>query len=134
MFLRLCLPVPPIDFIAVPPRSGVAERALGRLDGITVPLPSQELFLSADVRKEGVLSSWIEGTQSTLWDLLRYETDAQAGQPIDEIREVSDSATLSELERLGIVEEVTGRRRGRVFAYRGYLAILNEGMDPIAAG
>jgi Fic family protein len=44
------------------------------------------------------------------------------------------NAALADLERLGIVEEVTGRRRGRVFAYRGYLAILSEGTEPLADG
>ena len=42
------------------------------------------------VRKEAVLSSQIEGTQSTLTDLLRFETEVQAGQPVDDIREVSN--------------------------------------------
>jgi len=41
------------------------------------------------------------------------------------------NAALADLERLGILEEVTGRRRGRVFGYRQYLAILNEGTDPL---
>jgi len=41
------------------------------------------------------------------------------------------NAALSDMQRLGIVEEVTGRRRGRVFGYRGYLAILNEGTAPL---
>jgi Fic family protein len=41
------------------------------------------------------------------------------------------NAALADLERLGIVEEVTGRRRGRVFGYRRYLAILSEGTDPL---
>ena len=41
------------------------------------------------------------------------------------------NAALADLERLGIVEEVTGRRRGRVFGYRGYLAILSEGTEPL---
>lgn len=40
------------------------------------------------------------------------------------------NAALADLERLGIVEEVTGKRRGRVFAYKGYLAILSEGTEP----
>jgi Fic family protein len=44
------------------------------------------------------------------------------------------NAALADLERLGIVQEVTGRRRGRVFAYRRYLAILNEGTDPLPSG
>lgn len=42
------------------------------------------------MRKEAVLSSQIEGTQSPLTDLLRFETEAQASQPIDDIREVSN--------------------------------------------
>lgn len=54
------------------------------------------------VRKEAVLSSQIEGTQSTLSDLLRFETEAQAGEPIDDIREVSNyvDAMMFGLERL----------------------------------
>ena len=65
-------------------------------------LPRQELFLYMYVRKEAVLSSQIEGTQSTLTDLLRFETEAQAGQPIDDIREVSNyvDAMMYGLERL----------------------------------
>ena len=43
------------------------------------------------------------------------------------------NAALADLESLGIVEEVTGRRRGRVFSYRTYLDILNEGTDPLPA-
>ena len=83
-------PEPPIDVLFLLERLSVAERALGRLDGITMLLPRQELFLYMYVRKEAVLSSQIEGTQSTLSDLLRFETEAQAGQPIDDIREVSN--------------------------------------------
>ena len=95
-------PTPSIDVIGLLTRLSVAERALGRLDGITVLLPSQELFLYMYVRKEAVLSSQIEGTQSTLSDLLRYETEAQVGQPIDDIREVSNyvDAMMFGLERL----------------------------------
>src|SRR6185437_9798856 len=72
------------------------------LDGITVLLPRQELFLYMYVRKEAVLSSQIEGTQSTLTDLLRFETEAEAGQLIDDIREVSNyvDAMMFGLERL----------------------------------
>jgi len=42
------------------------------------------LFLYMYVRKEAVLSSQIEGTKSTLSDLLRFETEAQEGEPIDD--------------------------------------------------
>jgi Fic family protein len=95
-------PEPSIDVLSLLERLSVAERALGRLDGITMLLPRQELFLYMYVRKEAVLSSQIEGTQSTLSDLLRFETEAQAGQPVDDIREVSNyvDAMMYGLERL----------------------------------
>jgi Fic family protein len=95
-------PNPPVEIMSLLPKLSLAERALGRLDGITVLLPRQELFLYMYVRKEAVLSSQIEGTQSTLSDLLRFETEAQAGQPIDDIREVSNyvDAMMYGLERL----------------------------------
>jgi Fic family protein len=95
-------PAPPIDVLGLLNPLSLAERALGRLDGITMLLPRQELFLYMYVRKEAVLSSQIEGTQSTLSDLLRFETGAQEGQPIDDIREVSNyvDAMLYGLERL----------------------------------
>jgi len=95
-------PDPPIDVLGLLERLSVAERAVGRLDGITMLLPRQELFLYMYVRKEAVLSSQIEGTQSTLSDLLRFEAEAQAGQPIDDVREVSNyvDAMMYGLERL----------------------------------
>jgi Fic family protein len=95
-------PEPPIDILSLLDRLSRAERALGRLDGITMLLPRQELFLYMYVRKEAVLSSQIEGTQSTLSDLLRFETEAQAGEPVDDIREVSNyvDAMMYGLERL----------------------------------
>lgn len=95
-------PVPALDLGTLLPKLVAAERALGRLDGITVLLPRQELFLYMYVRKEAVLSSQIEGTQSTLADLLRFESQAQAGDPIDDVREVSNyvDALLYGLHRL----------------------------------
>lgn len=95
-------PEPAVDVMGLLPKLIAAERALGRLDGVTMLLPRQELFLYMYVRKEAVLSSQIEGTQSTLSDLLRFETEAQAGQPIDDIREVSNyvDAMMYGLERL----------------------------------
>jgi Fic family protein len=95
-------PSPEIDLLPLLKRLSAADRALGRLDGAAVLLPRQELFLYMYVRKEAVLSSQIEGTQSTLADLLRFETEAQSGQPIDDIREVSNyvDAMMYGLERL----------------------------------
>ncbi len=63
--------------------------ALGRLDAITAHLPNASLLLYSFVRKEAVLSSQIEGTQSSLADLLLYEVDAQPGVPVDDARAVS---------------------------------------------
>ncbi len=57
-------------------RLSAADRALGLLDGVSMLLPDPELFLYMYVRKEAVLSSQIEGTQSTLSDLLRFEIEA----------------------------------------------------------
>ncbi|QCI67312.1 Fic family protein [Phreatobacter stygius] len=95
-------PHPPIDVLRLLDRLSLAERALGRLDGITVLLPRHDLFLYMYVRKEAVLSSQIEGTQSSLSDLLRFETEAQSGEPVGDIREVSNyvDAMMYGLERL----------------------------------
>ena len=71
-------PNPPIDLLPLLTPLSEAERALGRLDGIASLLTQHELFLYMYVRKEAVLSSHIEGTQSTLSDLrvLSGEFDA----------------------------------------------------------
>ena len=50
-----------------------ADRALGRLDGVTTILPNPNLFVAMYVKQEAVFSSQIEGTQSTLEDVLEYE-------------------------------------------------------------
>ena len=95
-------PSPPIQFEPLLARLSAADRALGRLDGVTLLLPDKALFLYMYVRKEAVLSSQIEGTQSTLSDLLLFETEAAAGTPIDDIREVSNyvDAMMYGLERM----------------------------------
>lgn len=67
-----------------------ASRALGRLDGISLLLPDPRLFLYMYVRKEAVLSSQIEGTQSSLSDLLLFENDEIPSVGIDDVREVSN--------------------------------------------
>jgi len=64
--------------------------ALGRLDSASVMLPSTSLFLYMYVRKEAVLSSMIEGTQSSLSDLLLYEINPKPGVPLADVREVSN--------------------------------------------
>jgi Fic family protein len=63
--------------------------ALGRLDSVSSLLPDTHLFLYAFIRKEALLSSQIEGTQSSLSDLLAYEASAAPGVPLDDVQEVS---------------------------------------------
>ncbi len=63
--------------------------ALGRLDAISTLLPNPDLFLYSYVRKEAVMSSQIEGTQSSLNDLMLYEMAGQPGVPMDDVQEVS---------------------------------------------
>jgi Fic family protein len=86
-------PLPPIPDIDWSPtlrqRFDVALLALGRLDAIAGQLPNAALLLYSYVRKEAVLSSQIEGTQSSLADLLLFEIDAQPGVPIADANEVS---------------------------------------------
>ncbi len=79
-----------------------AHLELGRLDGITTILPDTSLFLYMYIRKEAVLSSQIEGTQSSLSDLLLFEMDGAPGVPLDDVREVSNYVAAMEygLKRL----------------------------------
>ena len=70
--------------------------ALGRLDSVTTLLPDTRLFLYMYIRKEAVLSSQIEGTQSTLSDLLLFEADAIPGVPVNDVVEVSNYVAAME--------------------------------------
>ncbi len=76
--------------------------AVGRLDSVTDVLPDPALFLYAYVRKEAVLSSQIEGTQSSLSDLLLFEIEEAPGAPLDDVAEVSSyvAALQHGLDRL----------------------------------
>ncbi len=93
--VRACVPEPlppqpPLDL----GRLGLAlkDRALlacGRLDGVSSLLPDPDLFLYAYVRREALLSSQIEGTQSSLSDLLMFELEEAPGVPFNDVVEVS---------------------------------------------
>lgn len=74
-----------------------ASLAIGRLDGQIDVLPDRQVFLYAYVRKEAVLSSQIEGTQSSLNDLLTHEMDLAPGVPLDDVAEVSCYVAALEL-------------------------------------
>lgn len=79
-----------------------ATLALGRLDGLVRLIPDLQLFLYFYVRKEAVLSSQIEGTQSSLSDLLLFESAQIPGVPLNDVQEVSSyvAATQFGLQQL----------------------------------
>ena len=86
-------PLPPHPPLDLPQLMSVYERAIaavGRLDGVTTILPSTPLYLYMYVRKEALLSSQIEGTQSSLSDLLLYENDEAPTAELDDVTEVSN--------------------------------------------
>jgi Fic family protein len=82
-------PTPPLDLSgAVQGLLSSADRALGRLDGSVLTLPNPDLFVFMYVRKEAVLSSQIEGTQSSLQDLLAAEAalfELELPRDVDEV-------------------------------------------------
>lgn len=86
-------PLPPVPALDVSRFLSLYDRArgaIGRLDGVTTILPAPPLFLFMYVRKEALLSSQIEGTQSSLSDLLLFENDEIPQVPIDDVTEVSN--------------------------------------------
>jgi Fic family protein len=99
-------PVPDLDLTAGDlDKMERANRALGRLDGLAQLLPAPDLFIYFYIRKEAVLSSQIEGTQSSLSDLLLFEDENAPGVPLNDVQEVSR-----------------------------YVAAMNHGLDRLRAG
>ena len=98
-------PDPPIKLDAIQRLLDQANQSVGRLDGLASVLPDLSLFIYAYVRKEAVLSSQIEGTQSSLSDLLLFENDEVPGVPLGDVKEVSN-----------------------------YVAALNHGLDRLRGG
>lgn len=99
-------PIPPIHWTPeLHSKFDQALLALGRLDSVSMLLPDTSLLLYMYVRKEAVLSSMIEGTQSSLSDLLLFELDQEPGVPINDVQEVSN-----------------------------YVAALNHGLNRLAEG
>lgn len=84
-------PHPPIDWTPnLRNKFDQALLALGRLDSVSTFLPDTSIFLYMYVRKEAVLSSMIEGTQSSLSDLLLFELDQEPGVLLEDVQEVSN--------------------------------------------
>jgi Fic family protein len=83
-------PKPPVRLDGVQVLLEQANQALGRLDGLASALPDVSLFIYGYVRKEAVLSSQIEGTQSSLSDLLLFENEEAPGVPVQDVQDVSN--------------------------------------------
>ena len=95
-------PVPPLNLTPLQKLLVRAGEAVGRLGGASDVLPDGNLLLYYYVRKEAVLSSQIEGTQSSLSDLLLYESNEAPSVPMDDVAEVSSYVAALEhgLQRL----------------------------------
>ena len=84
-------PEPPLEMS--PSRHKLLERAtaaLGRLDSVSLLLPEPGIFLYSYVRREAVLSSQIEGTQSSFDQLVLFELEESPGVPFEDVVEVSN--------------------------------------------
>lgn len=89
-------PMPAIEMDKIYLLLDQANIALGRLDGLSIILPDPSLYLYMYIRKEAVLSSQIEGTQSSLSDLLLFENEEIAGMPNKDVVEVSNYVAAME--------------------------------------
>ena len=90
-------PEPPIEWSAsLLSLSQQAMLAIGRLDGLSVLMPDISQFLYAYIRKEALLSSQIEGTQSSLSELLLFENEEVPGVPNEDVIEVSNYVAAME--------------------------------------
>lgn len=98
-------PKPEIDTASVSSLLEKANQAIGALNGVISTVPDSAIINYMYVRKEALLSSQIEGTQSTLDDLLKYEAQQTQGIPVEDASEVSS-----------------------------YVAALNHGIDRINEG
>jgi len=83
-------PDPPLVLQPLLPLLEQANQALGRLDGLASILPDPSLFIYLYVRKEAVLSSQIEGTQSSFSDLMLFESAEAPSVPLEDVQEVSN--------------------------------------------
>jgi Fic family protein len=86
------LPLPPTPALEIDSKlqeaNDFAFHSLGKLDSASAFLPATPLFLYQYIRKEAVLSSQIEGTQSSLSDLLLFELDSLPGAPLEDAADV----------------------------------------------
>lgn len=115
-------PDPPLRFdSALATILAGAGTALGRLDGVSATLPNPELFVAMYVRREAVLSSQIEGTQSTLDDVLAFEIDSDRGKLPTDVQEVVNYVSamkhgLARLESLPLSLRLLREIHGKLLA------------------
>lgn len=109
---------------------GVADTASQAFDAAT-----RIVDLFGSDRERITAESDRPGSALRVHELLQQHPFVTAGRLVAQtgLSMPTVNVTLADLERLGIVEEVTGRKRGRVFGYRRDLAILSEGTEPLPA-
>lgn len=83
-------PIPAVELSGLHHRLDRANQGLGRLNGMTRLLPDVRFLHYLYVRKEALVSSQIEGTQSSFTDLLLFENEAVPSVPIEDVEEVSN--------------------------------------------
>jgi hypothetical protein len=83
-------PAPPVRLDGLQRLLEQANQSLSRLDGLASVLPGLDLLIYTYVRKEAVLSSQIEGMQSSLSDLLLFENNEAPGVPLADVQGVSN--------------------------------------------
>lgn len=95
-------PEPPLDLVKLYPHLEKATLALAKLNTISQSIPNTSLFIYTYVRKEALLSSQIEGTQSSFSDLMLFEHQQKSEVSLEDVEEVSNyvKAINYGLERL----------------------------------
>ena len=83
-------PFPAVKMDSLYKKLGEADRAIGKLDAMVTILPNTPLFLSTYAQKEALLSSQIEGTQSSLSDLLLFGSRDKSDTPKEDTEEVAN--------------------------------------------
>jgi hypothetical protein len=101
---------------------------VGRLDGLASILPDASLFIYLYVRKEAVLSSQIEGTQSSLSDLMLFESAEAPGAPLEDVQEVSNYVAAKTLFAYPVQLRIPRRNANRFWGFA--LGLSSHFLDP----
>ena len=127
-------PLPPVPPVTITPELQLllssADRAVGRLDGSIQTLPNPDLFVMMYVRKEAVLSSQIEGTQSSLQDLLAAEAKVLASDAPKDVDEVVNYVAAMNHGLARLAELPVSVRLIREIHAKLMTGVRGEGLDP----